>query len=129
MAHFAELNNEDRVIRVLTVANCECKDSQGEEREHLGVAFCEQHFGGRWVQTSYNSNIRKRYAGIGFVYNQELDAFIPPKPYASWSLDEATRDWIPPIPKPTSGTHVWDEVSGTWVAIISRLSSDATPPE
>jgi hypothetical protein len=115
MAHFAELDASNLVVRVVAVANCECADADGLECEHLGVAFCERHFGGRWVQTSYNGNIRKRYAGIGFSYDSERDAFIPPKPYPSWVFDEASCDWVPPLPYPETGMHQWDEASVAWV--------------
>jgi len=75
------------------------------------------NLGGTWVQTSYNSNIRYNYAGIGFTYDEDRDAFIPPQPYASWVLDEATCLWVAPIAYPAEGVHVWDEEAGDWIAI------------
>ena len=97
--------------------NTECQCETGEEDEALGRAFCVSHFGGRWVQTSYNGNFRKRYAGVGFTYDEQRDAFIPPKPYASWSLDEDSCVWVPPVPMPTHAPHLWDEGAGAWVEV------------
>ncbi|MFT4261430.1 MAG: hypothetical protein ACMXX9_03285 [Candidatus Woesearchaeota archaeon] len=80
MAHFAELDENNVVLRVIVVDNKNCCDKKGEEQEEIGRAFCEKLFnGGRWVQTSYNANFRKRYAGIGYIYDEEVDEFIPPK--------------------------------------------------
>jgi hypothetical protein len=81
MAHFAELDENNVVKRVIVVGNADTSDAHGVEKEHIGAAFCERLLGGTWKQTSYNGNMRKRYAGIGFVYNAALDAFVPPKPY------------------------------------------------
>jgi hypothetical protein len=77
MAHFAELNENNVVTRVIVVHNNELLDN-GVESEAKGIAFCKSLFGGEWVQTSYNSNFRENFAGIGYTYDQELDAFIPP---------------------------------------------------
>lgn len=115
MAHFAQLSDENVVLRVIAVNNAECLCDQGTEDEAAGQSFCVAHFGGRWVQTSYNNNFRKRYAGGGFTYDEQRDAFIPPKPHASWLLDEATCDWVPPVPMPAGGLQVWDEAAGVWV--------------
>lgn len=117
MAHFAELDADNLVVRVVSVANCECEDSAGQECEHLGVSFCERHFGGRWVQTSYNGNIRRRYAGVGFAYDAGRDAFIPPRPYTSWALDEASCSWVAPVPRPATGLHAWSEDQLAWVPV------------
>jgi hypothetical protein len=117
MAHFTELDASNLVVRVVSVANCECADADGHEHEHLGVSFCERHFGGRWVQTSYNGRIRKRYAGIGFSYDPSRDAFIPPQPFPSWALDEATCQWQAPVPQPESGLYRWDESTLAWVVV------------
>ena len=78
MAHFAELDANNMVLRVIVVANKDCSDASGVEKEHIGKAFCERLFGGNWVQTSYNHRIRKQYAGIGFKYDRERDEFVPP---------------------------------------------------
>ena len=116
MAHFAELDINNVVLRVIVVNNNDCKDQHGNENEVVGVAFCTHLFSGIWKQTSYNSRIRKNYAGIGFIYDEMLDAFIPPKPYASWLLNAATCQWEPPTPCPTDGQrYVWNEITVTWV--------------
>ena len=93
MAHFAELDENNVVLRVVVIGNADTSDANGVEKEHIGAAFCEKLFGGTWKQTSYNGNMRKRYAGIGYTYNAELDAFIPPTPYASWTLNSETAVW------------------------------------
>ena len=116
MAHFAELDDNNIVLQVIVVNNNELIDLQTEkESEDIGVAFCHSLLGGRWIQTSYNGNIRKRYAGIGYTYDATLDAFIPPQPYPSWTLDSATADWIPPTPMPTDGQrYTWNETTQSW---------------
>ena len=102
MAHFAELDPNNVVLRVIVVGNDDCKDSDGNESEAVGVAFCQSLFGSdtNWVQTSYNNNIRYRYAGIGFTYDQTNDVFLFPKPYPSWNLNTDTWDWEAPVPMP-----------------------------
>lgn len=115
MAHFAELDENNVVLRVIVVDNKNCCDKKGEEQEEIGRAFCQNLFGGgRWVQTSYNNTFRKRYAGIGYTYNKELDAFIPPKPYPSWKLDENTCSWQAPKTCPEEGRWIWDEKTTSW---------------
>ena len=116
MAHFAELNASNEVLRVIVVANDELIDDNGDEQESLGVTFCVNLFGGTWKQTSYNSNIRKNYAGIGFTYDSIRDAFIAPQPYASWTLDESTCQWEPPVAYPTDGQrYEGNEDTTNWV--------------
>lgn len=114
MAHFAEIDETGTVLRVIVVSNDDCKDAEGNESEEVGATFCTNLLGGTWKQTSYNNNMRVRYAGIGFTYNSELDAFIPPKPYPSWTLNEETADWDPPVARPTSGFWSWDELNQEW---------------
>jgi hypothetical protein len=87
MAHFAELDANNVVLRVIVVGNPDTADANGVEKEYIGAAFCERLLGGTWKQTSYNGNIRKNYAGIGYTYDAGLDAFITPQPYPSWALD------------------------------------------
>jgi hypothetical protein len=99
MAHFAEIDENNIVLRVTVVANEVLLDENGIEQENLGLKHLE-HLGGRWVQTSYNNNIRTRYAGVGMIYRENLDAFIYPQPYPSWTLNEITFEWEPPIPYP-----------------------------
>lgn len=121
MAHFAELGMNNVVLRVIVVHNNELLDENGVEQESKGAAFCRNLFGGTWVQTSYNATIRKNYAGQGFTYDSTRDAFIPPKPYPSWILDENTCQWQAPVPYPTDvGTpdapkrYVWNEQTQQW---------------
>lgn len=115
MAHFAELDNNDIVLRVIVVSNADTSTPDGTEVESIGVAFCQRLFGGNWRQTSYNNKFRVRYAGIGYSYNTQLDAFIPPKPYPSWVLNNTTADWEAPVPYPTDGkVYFWDEGTLSW---------------
>lgn len=119
MAHFAEIDQFGKVKRVIVVDNKDTADALGVEKEHIGAAFCEKLFGGVWKQTSYNGNFRKNYAGIGYDWDEARNAFVPPKPFASWVLDENTCQWKAPIPMPTDGkvyswnegTQAWDEVA------------------
>ena len=78
MAHFAELDENNTVLRVIVVSNENCKDAEGNESEIIGAEFCSNLFGGKWIQTSYNNNFRVRYAGIGYKYDTELDEFVEP---------------------------------------------------
>jgi len=93
------LDENNIVTQVIVVSNDDIKDVNGNEVEEIGVAFCKKLLGAdtRWVQTSYNNNFRVRYAGIGYSYNETLDAFISPKPYASWVLVNETADWESPL--------------------------------
>ena len=115
MAHFAKLNEQNIVTQVIVVANEELLDS-GIESEAKGIAFCQSLFGGEWKQTSYNGNIRKNYAGAGYTYDSQRDAFIPPQPYTSWTLVEATCQWAAPVAMPTdSKMYLWNESTKSWV--------------
>ena len=119
MAHFAEIDEDGIVLRVLVVP---------DEQEHRGQEFLSDDLGlgGTWLQTSYNTRknehpngtpLRKNYAGIGFQYREDIDGFVPPKRFESWVLDEERGVWIPPIPRPQnrdSESVVWDEQSETW---------------
>ena len=93
MAHFAQLNDNNVVTQVIVVHNNELLDENGQESETKGIAFCQSLLGGNWVQTSYNANFRKNYAGIGYTYDAVRDAFISPKPEGNWVLDETTCQW------------------------------------
>lgn len=117
MAHFAQLDDNNVVTQVIVVANEELLDN-GVESEAKGVAFCQSLLGGNWKQTSYNGNIRKRYAGIGYTYDADKDAFIAPQPYPSWTLDENT-DWQPPVPMPVEEGKVfaWFEPNQEWIEV------------
>jgi len=122
MAHFAQLNEENLVTQVIVVANQDTADQDGVENEAIGIAFCTNLLGGTWKQTSYNAKIRKNYAGIGYKYDAELDAFIPPQPYASWLLDEDKAQWKAPVDMPTDeGKYTWNEETLTWDAIDEQL--------
>jgi len=120
MAHFAQLNEAGVVQQVIVVNNSEIVDANGVEQESIGIAFCQSLFGADtiWKQTSYNANFRKNYAGIGYTYDAVRDAFIPPQPYPSWILDEATCQWQAPVPYPTDGgSYYWNETTQSWVAV------------
>jgi hypothetical protein len=115
VAHFAELDANNVVLRVIVVSTKDNSTADGVEKESIGQAFCERLFGGNWVQTSYNGNIRKRYAGVGYTYNKEIDAFITPKPYPSWTLDLMTAEWMSPVPYPADGEkYTWNETTQSW---------------
>lgn len=114
MAHFAKIEN-GFVTQVIVVSNEDTADIYGVEKESIGAAFCERLFGGDWKQTSYNGNIRKNYAGIGYAYDTNRNAFIPPQPYASWTLNEENCLWDAPIPMPADGVYTWDETTQSWV--------------
>lgn len=111
MAHYAFIDEENIVTQVIV----------GRDENDLpeGITSWEEHygknFGQRCIRTSYNSNIRKNFASVGFTYDEALDAFIPPKPFDSWVLDEETCQWVAPIAKPEEGSYVWDEETGAWV--------------
>ena len=116
MAHFAEII-DGIVARVIVVNNADTAQG-GVEDGAIGAAFCHNLLGGEWVQTSYNGNMRKNYAGIGYTYDTARDAFIAPKPWASWVLDEATCRWTAPVTMPSAGgPWRWDEDTESWVAV------------
>jgi hypothetical protein len=109
MSHWAEVDENNIVLRVLVGDN---DDPNGDE----GYQWLIDNLGGRWIKTSYNGNIRKNYAGIGYIYDEERDAFIPPKPYPSWLLNEDTCLWKPPISYPKDNKeYYWDENSFSWI--------------
>jgi hypothetical protein len=111
MSHWAEIDENNIVLRVLVGNNSEPDE---------GEAFMNS-LGGTWVKTSYNGNIRKNYAGIGMSYDAERDAFIAPKPYDSWILDEETCRWEAPVAYPTDGImYGWDEETTNWKAIVNE---------
>ena len=113
MAHFAQIT-DGVVTKVVSVHNNELLVG-GVETESKGVEFCQNLFGGTWIQTSYNNNIRKQYAGIGFSYNADADVFIEPQPFASWTLD-SNNDWQAPTAMPNDGKmYRWNEASLAWV--------------
>jgi len=118
MAHFAKLDETNTVLEIICVSNEELLDDSGNESEAKGIAFLTSWSGGytNWKQTSYNHNFRKRYAVIGGSYDAQRDAFINPKPFASWVLDEDTWDWQAPTPYPNnSRAYNWNEETASWV--------------
>jgi hypothetical protein len=119
MAHFA-LIKDTIVQQVVVIDNADLTNSEGNEQEALGVAVCHSLFGtdGTWIQTSYNGNIRKNFAGIGYKYDLTRDAFIALKPYASWVLNESTCRWEAPTPYPDDDNdYEWDESTAAWVKV------------
>ena len=129
MAHFAQLDENNVVLQVIVVSNEDAGPSPGVQ----GEAFCTDLLGGRWKQTSYNTRggvhynpatnepdggiaFRKNYAGIGYTFDEARDAFIPPKPFPSWVLNEYTCWWEAPVPYPTDGNrYIWDESVVNWI--------------
>ena len=116
MAHFAKIGLNNKVISVHSVHNNELLDANGVEQEVNGIEFLTNlHGWSIWKQTSYNGNIRKNFAGIGYTYDEDRDAFIPPKPFPSWVLNETTCLWDPPVVKPTDGqSYTWNEETQQW---------------
>lgn len=118
MAHFAQLNDQNIVTQVIAVANEELLLND-VENEDKGIVFCQSLFGGKWKQTSYGGNMRKNYAGIGFIFDESRNAFIPPQPYPSWILVEETCQWTAPVLYPADGKmYDWNETTLTWVEFI-----------
>jgi len=110
MAHFARIDDNNIVQEVLVVP---------DEQQHRGEEFLSSDLGlgGRWIQTSYNSNVRKIYAGVGYLYNEELDVFLAPKPYSSWVIDPIEQVWVSPITRPeveNDKVAIWDEENQEW---------------
>jgi hypothetical protein len=112
MAHFAELDKNNVVLRVLVI---------NDEHKQNGEIWCKEVFGGdKWKQTSYNGNIRKNYAAVGGVYDEDLDAFIDIKMFDSWILNEETCRWDPPVPYPSDGKrYSWNEDTVSWDEVES----------
>ncbi len=110
MAHFAQIDNNNVVINVLSVP---------DEQQHRGQDFLanDLQLGSRWIQTSYHNDIRKLFAGVGYIYNEQLDIFLPPKPYNSWVLDTEKGEWVAPVARPEDVegyANIWDEINGEW---------------
>lgn len=109
MAHFAEIDGSNIVQRVIVVSDAE---------EENGAEWCANLLGGTWIQTSYNGRIRKNYAGVGYTYDTQRDAFIAPKPFPSWVLNEETCRWEAPTPMPSGQGWYWDEDAGEWMLAV-----------
>jgi hypothetical protein len=128
MASFAKLNSENIVVTVESVVNEVLKDSNGIEQENIGVQFLKTLYNepnAIWKQTSYNTiggvhllggiQFRKNHANIGYTYDSNRDAFIPPKPYNSWILNEQTCNWDAPVAKPNDNNiYSWNEETQSW---------------
>ena len=120
MAIFAKLNDKNIVIDGIALDNETVDNLPFPESEPVGVAFLTEWSGGytNWKQTSYTASFRKNYAGIGFTYDQNLDAFIPEKLYPSWLLNTNTCQWQAPVPYPNDGkAYIWNEETQSWVEI------------
>lgn len=118
MAHFAEIGLDNLVQQVIVVNNTELLDENGLEQEALGQQFCRQLLGGTWIQTSYNAQFRKNFAGVGYTYDSQRDAFIPPQLYPSWVLEDATCQWQAPTPLPEDGNqYTWNEAAQSWTQV------------
>ena len=125
MASFAKIGLNNKVIEVQSVVNEVLHDSNGVEQENIGIDFLTKLTGWSiWVQTSYNTYggvhnnggtpLRKNHAGIGYTYDEDRDAFIPPKPFNSWTLNESTCKWEAPVTEPVGGLHTWNEENLKW---------------
>ncbi len=121
MAHYAKIDSSSEVVQVIKIENSEIINSDGIINPWEGVFILQQgekNIGeniSQWVQTSYKGSIRKNYAGLGYRYDEDLDAFIPPKPFTSWTLDEDTCQWEAPTPMPDDGKeYMWDEEIQDW---------------
>jgi hypothetical protein len=127
MAHFAKLGTGNIVEQVISINNTVITDANGVEQEQLGIDFINQLYNtnNTWKQTSYNTHggvhdnggtpFRKNYAGIGYTYDSQRDAFVPPKPYNSWILNEETCNWNAPIAYPNDGQrYTWNEETQSW---------------
>ena len=119
MAHFAEIDENNIVLRVIVVNNNELLNELSIEDETKGKTFCSNLFGGSWIQTSYNNNFRKNFAGIGYTYDENRDAFVPIKPYKAWVLDSDTCHWNAPINLPADHetvNYTWDSDTNNWTS-------------
>ena len=128
MAHFAQLDADSKVINVIVVGDQNCLGDGGVESEQVGIDFCRSIFGPdtNWAQTSVNRRIRKNLAEIGYTFDHERNAFIPPSPHPSWVLNEETCQWEAPIPMPATTpttVYVWKEEQLAW----EPFALDPTP--
>ena len=125
MAHFAQIDSNNKVIQVIVVDTKDSSTADGVEKESIGEAFCERLFGGTWKKTSYNTiggvhtgggtPLRGNYAGIGYIYDVANDVFYPPSPFPSWTIAAPTWTWTAPTPMPTDGKiYSWDETTKAW---------------
>jgi hypothetical protein len=118
MAHFAQVDSNWVVQQVIAVDNSVLLNEQRVECDWLGEQFCQQLYGAhtKWIQTSYNGNKYKNFAGVGYTFDPHRNAFIPLKPYASWVLNEESCRWEAPVLYPSDGQiYQWDEDSLSWI--------------
>lgn len=116
MSHWAEIDENNKVIRVTVGDN---NDPNGDE----GYQWLLDKLGGTWIKTSYNGNIRARFAGIGYTYDQERDVFIAPQPFPSWLLNDETTEWEAPVPMPIGDVpHYWDEETLSWLELSNTTN-------
>jgi hypothetical protein len=133
MAHFAEINDLKKVIRVLVLDNKDTQDADGNEVESIGATYLHDGFGGTWVRTSYNTHggthklggtpFRKNYCGKGDIYDESKDAFYKPQPFASWTLNETTCLWEPPVARPDYAPdkeYDWNEETTSWDEVVPQ---------
>jgi hypothetical protein len=114
MKYFAELNNDNRVLRVVEISEDKCLDENNNFSEALSIQYLDStYYDAVWKQTYVNGHIRKNFANSGYEYREDLDAFIPPKPQSKWILNETTCQWEPPTEAP-SINHVWNDKEGVW---------------
>ena len=118
MANFAQLNTENLVLQVLVVSEENCGMKSFPESEPIGTAYLQSVFGEDtiWAQTSYNGTFRYNFAGVNYLFIEETQAFVAPKPYPEWLLNTNTFRWEPPVPYPSEGgPYWWDESIQSWV--------------
>ena len=128
MAHFAKIDENNVVETVNVIRNADCGGGNYPESEAIGQKFlADNGFEGRWLQTSYNNNFRGRFAGIGFIYDPDLDVFMSPQPFPSWTLNRETYAWEPPVPVPDTQYqyYSWNEESQQW----DKNEVEMPPPE
>lgn len=121
MAHFAQLDENNKVINVIVISNDDAPDPAPENSEQAGIEFIQRlaelndSLKGKWIQTSYSGSFRNKYAKIGNIYNEEFDVFIAPQPFPSWTLDTESYYWEPPFPAPhEDGPWKWNEELQNW---------------
>jgi hypothetical protein len=127
MAHFAEIDDNNTVLRIIVIDNANCIDDQGNESEQVGIDYCTNLLGGRWLQCSYNTRMnqhllgdapfRGNFPGIGFTYDPENDVFLPPKVYKAWVYEPTIANWVPPfLPPAEPGKFFnWSNEIDNWV--------------
>lgn len=118
MAHFAQIDSNNKVIQVVVVNNDVINNLEFPDSEEVGIAFCKSIYGNdtNWAQTSYNGNFRYNFASVNSTFDKDADAFIAEQPYPSWALNHSTWLWESPSPYPNDGeTYFWDEATLSWI--------------